>query len=97
MLWTQLEVAVAGPEHQTTSIIFIFGIWSTNKMLFFVVLACACSFVTEDGVTSSARRLDLVLVQKLLHSWHAVRVSRQLFYFYFFAQVVVVHALGCTD
>jgi hypothetical protein len=25
-LWTWLEVAVAGPEHQTTSILFIFGL-----------------------------------------------------------------------
>ncbi len=25
-LWTQLEVAVAGPKHQTTSILFIFGV-----------------------------------------------------------------------
>jgi hypothetical protein len=53
-LWTQLEVAVARPEHQTTSILFIFGL-STNKMIVFVVVACACSVVTRDGVTSSAK------------------------------------------
>jgi hypothetical protein len=39
--------------------------WSTNKMVLFVVVACACSFVFEDGVTGSARRLALLLVQSL--------------------------------
>jgi hypothetical protein len=40
--------------------------WITNKMVFVVVVACACSFFTEDGVTGSARQLDLLLVQCLL-------------------------------
>jgi hypothetical protein len=48
MLWTQLEVAVARPEHQTTSILFIFGL-NTNKMVVFVVVARACSVVFRDG------------------------------------------------
>jgi hypothetical protein len=38
----------------------------TNKMVFFVI-ACVCSFDTEDGVTGSARQLALLLVQQSLH------------------------------
>jgi hypothetical protein len=34
-------------------------------MVFFVVVACACSFVIEDGVTGSARQLDSLFVQQL--------------------------------
>ena len=35
-LWTWLEVAVAGPEHQTTSILFIFGV--LTKWYFLLLL-----------------------------------------------------------
>jgi hypothetical protein len=37
-------------------------------MVFFVVIACVHSFVTEDGVSGSARQLNLLLVQQLLHA-----------------------------
>ncbi len=60
-LWTRLEVAVARPEHQTTSILFIFGL-STTKMVVFVDVARACSVVTRDGVTGSAKQLSLRLI-----------------------------------
>jgi hypothetical protein len=39
-LQTQLEVAVARPDNQTTSILFIFGL--LQKWHFFVVIACIC-------------------------------------------------------
>ena len=73
VLWTRLEVAVARPEHQTTSILFIFGL-STNKMVVFVVVARACSVITRDGVTGSAKQLDLRLVQQSSHVTHGVCV-----------------------
>jgi hypothetical protein len=42
--------------------------WSTNnnKMVFFVVVAFACSFITEDSVTGDARQLNLLFVQRSL-------------------------------
>jgi hypothetical protein len=60
-------------------------------MLFFVVVACACSFVTEDGVTGSARQLDLLLVQQLLHAWRMAYVSQLLC---FVVVVSISHADG---
>ncbi len=73
-LWTQFEVAVARPEHQTTSILFIFGL-STNKMVVLVIVARACSIVTRDGVSGSARRFGLRLVQQSLRVMHGIRVT----------------------
>jgi hypothetical protein len=64
--------------------------WSTNKMVFFVVLACVCSFVTEDGVTGSARQLDLLLVQQLSRAWCVAYVSQWLFLLLLLLVVVVV-------
>ncbi len=60
-------------------------------MVFFVVVACIYSFVTEDGVTGSARWLDLLLVQQLLHAWCMAHVSQRLC---FCVVVCVGHAGG---
>ncbi len=69
-------------------------------MVFFVVVACACSFVIEDGVTGSARQLNLLLVQQSLRAWCVAYVSRQLGFLLLFGcclgVVVVVH-VGHAD
>ncbi len=49
-------------------------------MVVFVVVARACSVVTRDGVTGSARQLGLQLVQQSLHVLRGVR-AWQLFFF----------------
>jgi hypothetical protein len=88
-LWTQLEVAVARPEHQTMSILFIFGL-STNKMVVFVVVARTCSVVTRDGVTGSAKQLDSRLVQRSSCVMCGVRVMTALFFFCFACKFLFV-------
>ncbi len=55
---------MARPEHRTTSILFNFGF--LPKWVFFVV-TCTCSVITGEGVTGSAKQLNLLLVQRLLH------------------------------
>ncbi len=81
-LWTPLEVAVARPEHQTTSILFIFGL-SSNKMVVFVVVACtSCSVINRDGVTGSAKQLDLWLVLRLLRMMHGICVTTAWFFLF---------------
>ncbi len=69
------------------------------KMVFFVVVACTCSFVTGDDVTGSARQLDSLLVQQSLRAWRMVQVSRWLCFLFgcCLQVVVVVCVLGCTD
>jgi hypothetical protein len=82
-------------EQQASSLFF-----SSNKMGFFVVVACACSFVTEDSVTGSARRFDLLLVQRSLRALRMVHVSWRLCICLFGCclQVFVVECvLGCAD
>jgi hypothetical protein len=61
------------------SIRFIFRL-STNKMVAFVVVACACSVVTRDGVSGSARQFGLQLVQQSLHVTRGVCVNMALFF-----------------
>jgi hypothetical protein len=56
-LWTQLEVAVARPEHQTTRILFIFGL-STNKMV--VLLSSLALVLSPLGTVSLALPSDLI-------------------------------------
>jgi hypothetical protein len=69
-------------------------------MVFFVVVACACSFVTEDSVTGSARQLNLLLVQRLLCVLHVAYVSQRPHFFVvwlLFARVVVVVCVDHAD
>ncbi len=73
--------------------------WSTNKIVFFVVVACACSFVIEDGVTGSARQIDLLLAQQFFACvMHAVRVTKAWFFLLLVVPVVVlVVCIGHAD
>ncbi len=50
-------------------------------MVVFVVIARTCSVVTRDGVTGSAKRLDLQLVQQSSCVTRGVRVTMALFFF----------------
>jgi hypothetical protein len=54
-------------------------------MVAFVVVACACSVVTRDGVTGSVKRLGSRLVQQLLHVTRGVPVTMALFLFFLLA------------
>jgi hypothetical protein len=49
-------------------------------MVVFVVVAQACSVVTRDGVTGSARQLGSWLVQQSLHVTHGIHVMTALFF-----------------
>jgi hypothetical protein len=73
---------VARPEHQTTSILFIFGL-STNKTVVFVVVTHACSVVTRDGVTGSAKQLGPRLIQQSSCVTRGVHVTMALYFFGF--------------
>ncbi len=59
-------------------------------MVVFVVIAHACSVVTRDGVTGSARQLSSWLVQQLLHMTCGVRVKTALFFFFFACKFLFV-------
>ncbi len=80
-VWTRLEVAVARPEHQTTSNHFIFGL-SANKMVVFVVVACACPVVTRDSVTGSAKQLCSWLIQQSSRMMHGIRAMMALVFLF---------------
>jgi hypothetical protein len=55
-------------------------LWITNKMVVFVVVARACSVVTRDGVTGSAKQLDLRLVQQSSRVTRGIRVMTASFF-----------------
>jgi hypothetical protein len=67
-------------EQQASSLFF--GL-STNKIVVFVVVARACSVVSRDGITGSAKRLDLWLIQQSSRVTRGVRVTTALFFFCF--------------
>ncbi len=50
-------------------------------MVVFVVVARVCSVVTRDGVTGSAKRLNLRLIQQLSRVTHGVCVMMALCFF----------------
>ncbi len=55
------------------------------KNRYFFVIACACSFVTREGVKGSTRQLNLLLVQRLSRAWHVAYITRLLFFHFFVA------------
>jgi hypothetical protein len=67
-------------EQQASSLLF--GL-STNKMVVFVVVTCACSVVTRDGVTGSAKRLSLRLIQQSSRVTRGVCVTMASCFFCF--------------
>jgi hypothetical protein len=58
--------------------------WIPNKMVVFVVVACACFVVTRDGVTDSARQLRLRIVQQSSRITCGVRVTTASCFVLFF-------------
>jgi hypothetical protein len=71
-------------------ILVIFGL-STNKMVVLVVVACACSVVTRDGVTGSAKQLDSQLIQQLSQVMHGICVTMALYFFCFACKFFFVY------
>jgi hypothetical protein len=59
-------------------------------MVVFVVVTRACSVVTWDGVTGSAKQLDLQLIQQSLRLMRGVRVTMALCFFCFACKFFVV-------
>ncbi len=99
LLWLDQSI-----EQQASS----FNIFEVPTKRYFCCHCLCLSFVTEDGVTGSARRLNLLFVQQLLRRWGVVCVSRRLCFLLFFccfhlllliAQLVVKFSMtsGCSD
>ncbi len=58
-------------------------------MVVFVVVAGACSVFTRDGVTGSAKQLNLWLFQQSSCVMHGVRVTTALLFFVLLASSVL--------
>jgi hypothetical protein len=97
VLQTQLEVAVAGPEHQTTSSLFIFGLLQKWYFLLLLLALVFCHWRQCHWLCQVTRFAACPAI--VAHVTCGVPVTTALFFsiFLLLPLVVVVCEIGCAD